>query len=97
MREYQKMMTKMMEEHKELFENFTDIHNEYAMNPAQWQKLFNQYGAEVVEIIREYERRLCANMATGKYGQFSANLSEKFWEEVKKSFPKIDFVGVKIE
>jgi len=67
MSEYQKMMTKMVEEHKELFDNFKDIHNEYAMNPAQWQKLFNQYGGEVVEIIRECERRLCANMATGKY------------------------------
>lgn len=28
--------------------------------------------------------------------QFSKNLSEKFWTEVKKLFPKIDFVGVKI-
>lgn len=94
MQKYQQMMDKMVEEHKELFENFGDIHREYAINPRQWQKLFNQYGAEVVEIIREYERKLCANMATGKYGQFSRNLSEKFWAEVKKIFPKIDFVGI---
>ncbi len=97
MQKYQQMFTKMAEDHKELFDNFADIHREYALNPKEWQKLFNQYGAEVVEIIREYERRLCANMATGKYGQFSRNLSEKFWAEVKKVFPKIDFVGVKIE
>lgn len=97
MREYQKIVAKMVDEHKELFENFMDIHNEYAMNPHQGQKLFNQYGGEVVEIIRDYERKLCANMATGKYGQFSAKLSEKFWVEVRKIFPKIDFVGVKIE
>lgn len=97
MREYQKMFAKMTEEHKELFENFADIHREYELNPKEWQKLLNQYGGEVVEVIREYERRLCANMATGKYGQFSSNLSEKFWAEVKKIFPKIDFVGVKIE
>ena len=88
MSEYQKMVAKMMEENKELFENFMDIHNEYAMNPKKWQKLFNQYGAEVVEIIREYERKLCANMATGKFGQFSAKLSEKFWAEVKKYSPR---------
>lgn len=97
MQKYQATVAKMVEENKELFENFGDIHREYALDPRQWQKLFNQYGGEVVEIIREYERRLCANMATGKYGQFSANLSEKFWAEVKKIFPKIDFVGVKIE
>ncbi|OGG03740.1 hypothetical protein A2Z33_04575 [Candidatus Gottesmanbacteria bacterium RBG_16_52_11] len=95
MREYQKMFTLMMEQHRELFDNFRDIHDNYALNPAQWQKLFNEYGAEVVDIIRDYERRLCSNMATGKFGQFSANLSRKFWDEVRKDFPKIDFVGVK--
>jgi UDP-galactopyranose mutase len=94
MREYQKMVIKMMEEHKELFDNFPDIHREYMLNPKEWQKLFNQYGREVVEIIRDYERRLCSNMATGKYGLFSQNLSEKFWGLVRKTFPKIDFVGV---
>lgn len=85
----------MVSQNQELFENFRDIHNQYALEPAKWQKLFNQYGAEVVEKIRDYERRLCSNMATGKYGQFSANLSVKFWDEVRKMFPKIDFVGVK--
>lgn len=94
MNEYRKMFTLMAEENKELFANFKEIHDEYALNPAEWQKLFNQYGGEVADVIREYERRLCANMATGKYGRFSANLSEKFWGEVKKMFPKIDFVGV---
>ena len=86
----------MVSENKELFTNFKDIHDNYALNPSEWQKLFNEYGKEVVEIIREYERRLCANMATGKYGSFSAKLSEKFWDEVRKVFPKIDFVGVQI-
>ncbi len=94
MSEYKKMVEIMIEEHKELFENFLDIHNEYAMNPPAWQKLFNQYGSEVVEIVRDYERKLCAHMSKGKFGKFSANLSEKYWDEVRKVFPKIDFVGV---
>lgn len=95
MNEYQKMVSLMTEQNKELFENFRDIHDEYAMNPAKWQKIFNEYGGEIMDIMRDYERKLCANMATGKYGRFSKNLSEKFWAEVKKIFPKIDFVGVK--
>jgi uncharacterized NAD(P)/FAD-binding protein YdhS len=95
MNEYKKMVSLMTEQNKELFENFRDIHDEYAMNPATWQKIFNEYGGEVMDIMRDYERKLCANMATGKYGRFSKNLSEKFWAEVKKIFPKIDFVGVK--
>lgn len=88
------MFTLMAEEHKELFANFKEIHDEYTLNPPEWQKLFNQYGGEVTDVIREYERRLCAKQTRGNYGRFSANLSEKFWGEVKKMFPKIDFVGV---
>jgi hypothetical protein len=95
MREYQKMFSIMIEQNKELFNNFKEIHDEYALNPSQWQKLFNQYGGEILDVVRDYERRLCANMATGKYGQFSTNLSEKFRGEVRKYLPKIDFVGVK--
>lgn len=95
MREYQKMFAIMMEQNKELFENFKDIHDNYALNPGQWQKIFNQYGSEVLDTVRDYERRLCGNMETGKYGRFSAGLSDKFWGEVRKAFPKIDFVGVK--
>ncbi len=85
----------MVEQHKELFDNFREIHDEYALNPREWQKIFNEYGAEILDIVRDYERRLCANMATGKYGQFSSKLSEKFWDQVRKYYPKIDFVGVK--
>lgn len=85
----------MVEQHKELFDNFREIHDEYALNPREWQKIFNEYGGEILDIVRDYERRLCANMATGKYGQFSSKLSEKFWDQVRKYYPKIDFVGVK--
>lgn len=94
MSEYKKMVDQMMTEHKELFDNFKEIHDEYVLNPGEWQKLYNQYGAEVVDLMRDYERRLCIKMGQGKYGKFSANLTEKFWAEVRKVFSKIDFVGV---
>jgi len=95
MSKYKQVVDEMVAANKELFDNFKEIHDEYAMNPEAWQKLLNQYGAEVVEIIRDYERKLCIKMGTGKYGQFSQNLSQKFWDEVRKIFPKIDFVGVR--
>ncbi len=97
MSKYKQTVDEMVAANKELFDNFKEIHDAYAMNPEAWQKLLNEYGAEVVEIIRDYERKLCIKMGTGKYGQFSQNLSQKFWDEVRKIFPKIDFVGVKIQ
>lgn len=97
MSKYKQAVDEMVAANKELFDNFKEIHDEFALNPDAWQKLLNEYGAEVVEVIRDYERKLCIKMGTGKYGQFSQNLSQKFWDEVRKIFPKIDFVGVKIQ
>ena len=48
-----------------------------------------------MDSIRDYDRKLCAQMGKGQYSKFSEQLSEKFWAEVRKIFPKIDFVGVK--
>lgn len=94
MSEYKKIVFQMSEQNKELFDNFKDIHDNYALNPKEWQKLFNEYGKEIMDVMRDYERKLLSNMGTGKYGQFSTKVSEKYWAEVKKIFPKIDFVGV---
>ena len=90
------MVQQMMDENQELFNNFKEIHDEYALDPPKWQKIFNNYGKEIQDMIRVYERKLLTNMATGKYGQFSTQVSDKFWGEVRKIFPKIDFIGVKL-
>ena len=96
MTQYKLFFEKMVSENKELFDNFSDIHREYMLDPHKWQKLFNEYGGEVVEIICDYERKLCATSEKGQFGKFSTTLSTRFWAEVKKVFPKIELVGVKI-
>ena len=94
MSKYRLMVTQMLDENKELFDNFREIHDEYALDPVKWQKIYNNYGREIQDVIRVYERRLVANMKTGKYGVFSSGVSEKFWGEIRIIFPKIDFIGV---
>lgn len=86
----------MLEENKELFENFKNIHDAYVLNPGLNQDRFNNAGRDVVDVIREYERKLCGNMNAGKYGAFSSNLSQKFWDEIRKVYRKIDFVGATV-
>lgn len=96
MSQYQKFVQLMLSENKELFDNFTGVHDAYVLNPAVNQGRFNAIGKDVVEVIREYERKLCGNMNSGAYGAFSQNLSQKFWDEIRKIYKKIDFVGAKI-
>lgn len=84
----------MLEENKELFSEFKPIHDAYMVNPSANQAKYNAIGSDVMDVIREYERKLCAKMGAGQYSKFSMNLSEKFMEEIKTIYPKIMFIGV---
>lgn len=95
MQKFQTMFQRMLEEHKELFDNFTQVHDAFILNPDANKTRFNQMGAEVLDIIREYERVLCGKTESGGYGKFSSSLSQKFWYEARKVYRKIDFVGIK--
>jgi hypothetical protein len=90
---YQKMYQLMLTEEAPLFSKFKSVHDRYTTDPVGAQKEFNTVGGEVLDVIRIYERKLCGRTESGQYGKFSANLSQKFWDEIKKVFPKINFVG----
>ena len=84
----------MLKDNKDVFDNFKDIHDHYVLAPQKYQKVFNDYGREILEIVQEYENRLCAKSEGGGYGRFSTNLADKFREEVKKYIPKINSIGL---
>lgn len=91
---HQQYFQDMLENNQELFDNFKRIHALYEQDAEKYQKEFNEEGEKVVAIVRRYENMLCNHSEGGKYGKFSSNLSDKFWETVRKYFPKIDFVGL---
>lgn len=95
MQKYQKVFDVMMEQNKELFDNFRLVHDAYVLNQEANKTRFNELGSEVLDVIRHYERILCGKSENGGFGKFSSNLSQKFWDEVRKMYPKIDFVGIK--
>lgn len=84
----------MLENHKELFDCFKEIHNKYETFPEKYQKEFNEKGEEILPIIRRYENMLCGRSEGTGYGKFSSKLSDKFWDTVRKMFPKIDYIGM---
>jgi hypothetical protein len=95
MREFQKAFQTMVEENQDLFDTFTAVHDAYVLNPEMNKEKFNSVGGEVVEIIRDHERKLCSQMGKGQFSKFTHTLSDKFWGEVRKKYAKIDFVGVR--
>ena len=86
----------MLEENEELFSEFALIHRAYETDKSKNQNEFNKQGVIIVELVREWEGKLCGFSEKGEYAKYSKNLAEKFQGEVKTIFPLIDFVGVEI-
>jgi len=97
MTKYRQYLLKMLNDNKRLFEDFKKIHDEYSLIPEALQKEFNEQGEKVLEVIREYENRLCANTERGMYNKFSTQLADKFQNEVRTHFPMIDHIGLKVD
>jgi hypothetical protein len=95
MRQYQVTYETMIDENKDLFDQFYRIHEEYILHPDTSQQKFNDLGRLVQNVIHDYERKLCGKTEGGQFSKFSSKLSEKFWEIIRKDFPKIDYIGVR--
>ena len=61
----------MLEENKELFDNFKQVHDAFILAPDANKARFNELGSEVLDVIRHYERVLCGKTESGQYGKFS--------------------------
>jgi glucosamine 6-phosphate synthetase-like amidotransferase/phosphosugar isomerase protein len=94
---YQIYYQKMIDDNRSVFDQFAKIHQQFEQNAEKAAEDFHQLGREVLDIIRDYDRRLCAAMGRGIYSVYSDKLSQKFWDLVREDFPKIDMVGVKIK
>lgn len=84
----------MMENHKDLFDAFKVVHDQYMKDAKVYQSELNELGEDVLRIIRRYENMLCSQSEGGKYGKFSSKTADKFWEYIRGAFPKIDAVGL---
>lgn len=94
---YELYFQEMLDQNRELFEEFIDIHNKYSEDPTRWQDKFNEVGSPVLDVIRKYENRLCAKSGNTGYGKYTMALADKFQAIVKQYFPKIGKVGLIVQ
>lgn len=94
MTKYKQYFERMLEVEKDLFDNFKILHDNYNLNPEIFQEEFNKTGERVVQVIAHWENKLCMQSEKGGFGSFTSNLAEKFQQEVRKNFPRIDCVGL---
>lgn len=94
MTKYREYFERMITNEKDAFDNFRKLHMQYSLDQDNLQDQFNKEGAKIMTIIREWEQKLCSSSEKAGYGGYTTNLSEKFWQEIRKSYPLIDYVGV---
>ena len=96
MTKYQQLITELYRDHAEEMNAFQAIHDLYQDNQKKHQDEFNHQGVAIMDILHFYEKQLCGKSERSGMGVYSSKLAEKFWTEIKKKLPMIDFVGVKI-
>lgn len=93
MTKYKQYFDKMVGENKDAFAEFKILHDRYGLEGESMQEEFNKEGKKILNIIQEYENKLCKN-SEKTYSRFTGNLAEKFRDEIRKSFPMIDHIGI---
>lgn len=96
MAKYKQHVQDMLSVHETVFAEFKKIHDKYVVDPKKYQEAYNEKGREILPLLQRWENSLCAKSESGKYGKFSSTLADKFREEVKVYFPKIDYIGMRI-
>ena len=94
MTKYKEYYQRMVNANMKLFDDFNLLHNRYKLDMGNLQGEFNKTGEKVMEVIREWEQKLCSQSEKGGYSKFTGNLSEKFMDEVRTHLPLIDRVGI---
>ena len=97
MQKFKAYVQKMLDFEKDAFNEFRIVHDNYALNPDKFQDEFNIEGEKILTIVRTWENKLCMQSEKAGYGSYTTNLAEKFQEEVRKHFPEIVNVGLKVE
>jgi hypothetical protein len=84
----------MLEENKNVFDEFKILHANYGMDEDKYQDEFNTEGEKILKIVNEWESKLCSRSEKAGYSNYTGNLAEKFQALLRSAFPLIDHVGI---
>lgn len=87
---YKKAFQDTLDANKELFDRYLELESNFQVNALKYRDDLKQIKLEVQKVLRRAENRLCARTENTKYGMYSTSLADKFWEEVRLYFPKIN-------
>lgn len=93
---YKEFFELMVQNNKEVFEAFREVHDRYGLDPDSHQEEYNREGAKIQRILYEWEDKLCNRSQMSGNGSYAGNLAEKFRGEVRREFPHVDSIGITV-
>ena len=92
---YKKMFDEMMEKNKDLFAQYNEVQDNYDKNPKKYAEELSEMQRKVLRVIKNTENALCSRTENTGHGNYSTALADKFWEEVRAVFPRVeDYIEV---
>ena len=93
---YKKMFDEMLITNKKVFEEYNELLNKYDLDNKTYAHELYDLQNRVLRIIKHTENGLCSRSETTGHANYSTALADKFWEEVRKVFPRVeDYIEVR--
>ncbi len=84
------MFEEMMVANKELFSEYNELLAKYDANESKYAQELSDMQRKVLRVIKSTENGLCARSETTGRANYSRALADKFWEEVRAVFPRVE-------
>ena len=94
---YKQVYIDTLKAHRAEFESFRVIHDLFKADQKKYSKHYNIQGKKIRDYLDRAVNILCGKTESSGHGAFSSVLADRFWEEVRRDYPMVDFIGVTFE
>jgi hypothetical protein len=92
---YKKMFEEMLQSNKQLFADYNELLAKYDSDNTRYAQELSEMQRKLLRIIKNTENGLCARTENTGRGNYSTALADKFWNEVRTLFPRVeDYIKV---
>ena len=87
---YKLLFDEMLTTNKDLFDAYEALLKNYDKSPKKFANETSEMQFKLLRVIKKTEDKLCARTENTGRGVYSTALADKFWEEIRSKFPRID-------
>ncbi len=92
---YKRMFEDMLQTNRQLFSDYNELLKKYDLDKSKYAQELLDMQRKVLRAIKHTENGLCARTENTGRANYSTALADKFWDEVRVVFPRVeDYIEV---